>query len=87
MTLSIYRYFFFLIVVIMAQPIVAREDMAPQTIPADLPLYTKGTPRLHYNLVPEYNLAEDNLTGPVDSCAIYKMKVKSEWGENTIVKD
>lgn len=87
MTLSIYRYFFFLIVVITAQPIVAREDMAPQTIPADLPLYTKGTPRLHYNLVPEYNLAEDNLTGPVDSCAIYKMKVKSEWGENTIVKD
>lgn len=65
----------------------AREDNAPQYIPADLPMYTHGTPRLHYNVVPQYNLLQDNLTGPVDSCAIYKMKIKSQWGEKSIVKD
>lgn len=65
----------------------AREDWSPQSIRSDLPLYTKGTPRLHYNLVPQYNLAEDNLTGPVDSCAVYSMTIKSEWGEKSIVKD
>lgn len=81
------RFLVMFIAVIIMQPISAREDMFPQNIPADLPLYTKGIPRLHYNLVPLYNLAEDNLTGNVDSCAVYKMTIKSEWGEKSIIRD
>lgn len=87
MNSAIFRYIISLLAFVIPFTILARKDNWPQSIPPDLPLYTKGTPRLHYNLVPQYNLSEDNLTGPVDSCAVYKMKEKSEWGEKTIVKN
>ena len=82
-----FRFFVVFIALTISQIVTAKEDMFPQSIPTTLPLYTKGIPRLHYNLVPQYNLAEDNLTGPIDSCVVFRMKINSEWGENSIVKD
>lgn len=87
MNQNIHKCLILIISILTVQALSAREDSWPQSIPAHLPLYSKGTPRIHYNIVPQYNLFEDNLMGPVDSCAVYKMKEQSEWGEITIVKD
>lgn len=87
MNQSVVKYVIIIIALFVSYKLEAREDSSPQYIPADLPMYTNGIPRLHYNLVPQYNLSEDNLKGPVDSCAVYRMTINSEWGEKSIVKD
>lgn len=87
MNQSVVKYVIIIFALVVSSKLDAREDSWPQFIPADLPMYTNGTPRLHYNLVPQYNLSEDNLKGPVDSCAVYRMTINSEWGEQSIVKD
>lgn len=86
MSQSVVKYVIIIFALFVSSKLDAREDSWPQFIPADLPMYTNGTPRLHYNLVPQYNLSEDNLKGPVDSCAVYRMTINSEWGEQSIVK-
>lgn len=82
-----FRIILLFLAITFAQEISAYYDNYPLYPPAYLPLYSKGTPRIHYNLVPQFNLFEDNLSGSVDCCEVFKMKIKSEWGEKTIVKD